>query len=43
MSIKVTLRGTSARHIDVYWETPYSVDTTYRVLEEVALAGLSIL
>lgn len=32
MSIKVTLRGTSAKHIDVYWEVPYDIDTKYRVL-----------
>jgi hypothetical protein len=39
MSIKVTLRGTSARHIDVYWETPYSVDTTYRVFRGGSFSG----
>lgn len=32
MSIKVTLRSTSAKHIDVYWETSFTVDTKYRVL-----------
>ena len=39
MNIKVTLRGTSARHIDVYWETPYDVDTTYRVLRGEGFNG----
>lgn len=39
MSIQVTLRGTSAKHIDVYWETPYDVDTQYRVLRGGGYSG----
>jgi hypothetical protein len=39
MSIKVTLRSTSAQHIDVYWETPFSADTQYRVLRGEAYSG----
>lgn len=39
MSIKVTLRSTSANHIDIYWETPYDVDTKYRVLRGGSYSG----